>query len=528
MVAGNKIEVVIEATVRDEFIHSEKEDSYVGLLIGNYTENGSYCVAHKAATLEEDEDSTTPSSSPSPSPPPPSTPATVLTLTPQLISRHAKQVIRMLPGGIQILGLYVIEKCDNLFTQKYEPALKSLYVHLNKGLSRNPFYGSDFGDKNEKLIFHFNPSTKKFNCKAMTDGSSLSSKAVETSFASISWSKLECEYDTCAAMHISKKDVGLPLKKNLNVLLRSFQESLSSAQFFVEGRVPSADTPFVEPPDGFPVDIESAVNPADVDLESEIFGGGRAPHQPGGGGDHLPDLDKSMSSSSEADEDGSSGRRPISPVHILVEKVPAALITSKPGGGGGEDSNQGTDFVSHLHMKGKIAAVAFVKDGDSTLQIVQMLRQDILRSMASRMEMHCESLIDEESNGVTGTDLGDQDCSKVYHEVPRRVFTNLRKSKLVVSDYLFPGEGAKDSFDSFRDLLSLEIENEEDVIITKEKPFDLDEVEMKGSMEELLSKAESISKLPPGLIMSRKALIWVIGLSLLVGLLALCIPFLKK
>lgn len=97
-----------------------------------------------------------------------------------------------------------------------------------------------------------------------------------------------------------------------------------------------------------------------------------------------------------------------------------------------------------------------------------MLRQDILRSMASRFEMHCESLIDEDSNGSSDVD---SECSRVYHEVPRRVFVNLPKSKLVVSDYLFPGEGAKDSFDSFRDLLSLEIENEDDVITLKEKAF---------------------------------------------------------
>lgn len=97
-----------------------------------------------------------------------------------------------------------------------------------------------------------------------------------------------------------------------------------------------------------------------------------------------------------------------------------------------------------------------------------MLKQDILRSMASRFEMHCESLIDEDAN--VSSDV-DSEFAKVYHEVPRRVFVNLPKSKLVVSDYLFPGEGAKDSFDSFRDLLGLEIEHEDDVVTFKEKPF---------------------------------------------------------
>lgn len=326
-------------------------------------------MAHKAPTLEEDSDETSDgnNSSPSKASPQdsPAAVATVLTLTPQLVSRHAKQVIRMLPGGLQILGLYVIEKTDNLFTQKYEPSLKSLYVHLNKGLSRNPFYGSEFGfEKNEKLIFHFNPQTKKFNCKIMTDGSSLSSKAVETSFGVIEWAKLECEYDTCTALHLAKKDVGLPLKKNLNVLLKSFQESLNSAKFFVDGQVPSSDAAFIEPLDGSPANVDAdsvVVSPKDIDIEAEILGGGGK--LASGDTPDSPDLISLSTSDSDPDFLSELGqKRPVSPVHILVEKVPATLLKNE----------EGTDFLNHLHMRGKIAAVAFVRQGDSSQQIVQV------------------------------------------------------------------------------------------------------------------------------------------------------------
>jgi len=96
-----------------------------------------------------------------------------------------------------------------------------------------------------------------------------------------------------------------------------------------------------------------------------------------------------------------------------------------------------------------------------------MVKQDIIRSLASRIEMHCESLIEEEH----GTQAIDEGTTKVYHEVPRRVFANLLGSKLLVSDYLFPGEGPKDSVVSFRDILSLRLDDETDIIMTKEKPF---------------------------------------------------------
>ena len=94
-----------------------------------------------------------------------------------------------------------------------------------------------------------------------------------------------------------------------------------------------------------------------------------------------------------------------------------------------------------------------------------MIKQDILRSLASRTEMHCESLIEEEHSET------EEGYSKIYHEVPRRIFANLLGSKLRVSDYLFPGEGPKDSVITFRDILSLRLENESDIIMTMEKPF---------------------------------------------------------
>lgn len=95
-----------------------------------------------------------------------------------------------------------------------------------------------------------------------------------------------------------------------------------------------------------------------------------------------------------------------------------------------------------------------------------MLKQDILRSMASRMEMHCESLID-----VDQTHSSDEEdfSSKIVHEVPRRVYSHLPGSKLLVSDYLFPGEGSRDSIVTFRDILSLRLEDASEILSTKEQ-----------------------------------------------------------
>lgn len=67
----------------------------------------------------------------------------------------------MLPGGLVVLGIFVVEPVENIFTTKYEGIIKSILTVMNKSLSRNPHYGVDFGEGNEKLVIHFQPSTKK-------------------------------------------------------------------------------------------------------------------------------------------------------------------------------------------------------------------------------------------------------------------------------------------------------------------------------------------------------------------------------
>jgi len=67
----------------------------------------------------------------------------------------------MLPGGLCVLGIYVVESIDSIFTTKFEGTIKNILVTLNKSLSRNVHYGAEFGTNNEKVVFHFNPNTKK-------------------------------------------------------------------------------------------------------------------------------------------------------------------------------------------------------------------------------------------------------------------------------------------------------------------------------------------------------------------------------
>jgi len=150
------------------------------------------------------------------------------------------------------------------------------------------------------------------------------------------------------------------------------------------------------------------------------------------------------------------------------------------------------------------------------------VKQDILRSLASRIEMHCESLIEEEQGTRQRSPLEDG-ASKVYHEVPRRVFANLLGSQLLVSDYLFPGEGPTDSMVTFRDILSLRLADESDIIMTKEKPFNLDDLRTKGSLEELICKLEPVVS---SNIRRTHSMFLVLGVTVAIMVFSMIVPYL--
>uniref|UniRef100_V9IKH7 Odorant response abnormal 4 n=1 Tax=Apis cerana TaxID=7461 RepID=V9IKH7_APICE len=63
--------------------------------------------------------------------------------------------------------------------------------------------------------------------------------------------------------------------------------------------------------------------------------------------------------------------------------------------------------------------------------------------------MHWDSLIEEEN--------GSPEENITLHEPPRRVLIALPESKITLSDYLFPGEGAQEALLSLQELLDLEV-----------------------------------------------------------------------
>lgn len=147
-------------------------------------------------------------------------------------------------------------------------------------------------------------------------------------------------------------------------------------------------------------------------------------------------------------------------------------------------------------------------------EISKAIVQDILRSLEARLEMHWDSLIEEEH--------GSPEDTNSIHEPPRRIFVKLPGTDLTLSDYLFPGEGPQEATISLEELLDITV-NEKEGIIDAEGQADLTEF-YNDKLE--VESEDNLPKLPTE---TSKFMYTVgLGIALFVLLVSLLVHFLQN
>ena len=122
------------------------------------------------------------------------------------------------------------------------------------------------------------------------------------------------------------------------------------------------------------------------------------------------------------------------------------------------------DAESRLKLGGKMCVRVYMRPKATITETSNAIKEDILRSIRARLEMHCDSLVGEETKGTEKED------TPVVHEPPRRCligmphgrpgiedFENLPEAdSVMISDFLFPGETSYDSIESVREVFGFE------------------------------------------------------------------------
>ncbi|XP_046687148.1 LOW QUALITY PROTEIN: protein odr-4 homolog [Homalodisca vitripennis] len=305
---------------------------------------------------------------------------------------HAKQVTRMLPGGLWVLGLFVTGTGDVLSNSASQSKVTSLLQGLTKALEKNPnLLGNS--PSTEKLALHLVSGTNKVTCMSYDVTKTTSPlRATDFKFTNLKWLQLDSQYDCdlLPPLLITDQLTNNPLRKHLQNILEMVIRGVQKSLCVIDGEVRQDDEA----------------------------------------------LDKTDSSKcSKADKKAQESK-----IYQVNLYIPNEL---------GDIDETVSSVLGEMKCTGVLASRVFVHQKATVAEASQAVKEDIIRSFAARLEMHWDSLVEEE--------IGSPEETIVVHEPPRRVLIPLPYSKVALSDYLFPGEGPSEALVSILDLIGVKV-----------------------------------------------------------------------
>lgn len=316
------------------------------------------------------------------------------------LADHAKQVTRMLPGGMWVLGVFVVGPGDVFAETTSLAKLNSILTNINKNLNINKFFCGDTTSK-EKLLLHLSTDTQRHVCKSFDVSDFTSSlHPVDWKFQGNNrWHELECQYDfdLLIPYQITEDDAKFSLKKHLQRILYKVSEGVQKAVCTIDGEIKDDS-------------------------------------------DSLEVSDKYKKGRGKM----SGGKPPAENKPLQVNLYIPCDMDVKV-----EDELNVVEVVGEMKCTGILSSKVFLHQKATVEEAVKAVKEDIIRSWAARLEMHWDSLIEEEASSPEEV--------MVVHEPPRRVLIPLPHSKVALSDYLFPGEGPSEALISLQELLGVKV-----------------------------------------------------------------------
>ncbi|XP_066155405.1 protein odr-4 homolog [Euwallacea fornicatus] len=299
---------------------------------------------------------------------------------------HAKHATRMLPGGMYVLGVFAVTDEDIL--NPLSPKIKSILNALEKNLAAQPYL---FGTGcNDKIVLHFCSKTHKYSAKIYDVVTlrvyPMDIKVVEEGMKLVNFL---CTYQIDQIYHLRQNETSGPLRKHIKVMLDGINSKLEDGIILFDNEAKEFD-------------------------------------------DKIENLGKKRKRISTSKVDNSESSKPTG-VTIFEKCVPIG------------DQIVPTSIGGQIRVVGEVVSQFWISSKSTFREAVRAVKEDIMRSLSTRMEMHWDSLTEEELS---------EDINSV-HEPPRRVLITLPESNITVSDYLFPGEGPEDSKMSLEEILDV-------------------------------------------------------------------------
>ncbi|XP_023366620.1 protein odr-4 homolog [Otolemur garnettii] len=314
-------------------------------------------------------------------------------------TEHANQVSRMLPGGLLVLGVFIVTTLE--LANDFQNALRRLIFAVEKSVSRRRLWNFTEEEVSERVMLHICSSTKKIFCRTYDVHDPKSSARPADwkyqSGLSTSWLSLECTIHINIHIPLSTTSVSYTLEKNTKNGLTRWAKQIENSVYLINGQVKEEDC------------------------------------------DLLEGQKKSSRGNTQA-----TG-------HCFDVRVLRNLLLNSD-----HRSTATVQICSgSVNLKGAVKCRAYIHSNKPKVKdAVQAMKRDILNTVADRCEILFEDLLLNEIPEK-------KDSEKEFHILPHRVFVPIPGSTVMLSDYKFGDESAEEIRDHFIEMLDHMIQIED-------------------------------------------------------------------
>nr|KAF6291244.1 odr-4 GPCR localization factor-like protein [Myotis myotis] len=313
-------------------------------------------------------------------------------------TEHANQVSRMLPGGLLVLGVFIITTLE--MGNDFQNTLRRLVFAVEKSMNKKRLWNFTEEEVSDRVTLHICSSTKKILCRTydIHDPKS-SAKPADWKYQnglSTSWLSLECTVHINIHIPLSTTSVSYPLEKNTKNGLARWAKQIENGVYLINGQVKAEDCDLLE--------------------------GQKKPR----------------------------GNAQASSCSFDVRVLTQLLLNSD------HRSTATVQICSgSVNLKGAVKCRAYIHSNKPKVKdAVQAVKRDILNTVADRCEILFEDLLLNEIPEK-------KDSEKEFHILPHRVFVPIPGSTVMLCDYKFGDESAEEIRDHFIEMLDHRIQIED-------------------------------------------------------------------
>uniref|UniRef100_A0A8D2B2P2 Protein odr-4 homolog n=1 Tax=Sciurus vulgaris TaxID=55149 RepID=A0A8D2B2P2_SCIVU len=314
-------------------------------------------------------------------------------------TEHANQVSRMLPGGLLVLGVFIITTLE--LANDFQNALRRLIFAMEKSMNRKRLWNFKEDEVSERVILHICSSTKKISCRTYDVHDPKSSARPADwkyqSGLSTSWLSLECTIHIDIHIPLSSTSVNYTLEKNTKNGLIRWAKQIENGVYSINGQVKDEDS------------------------------------------DLLEGQKKSLRGNTQATS------------HSFNVQVLTQLLLNSD-----HRSTATVQICSgSVNLKGSVKCRAYIHNNKPKVKdAVQAVKRDILNTVADRCEILFEDLLLNEIPEK-------KDSEKEFYILPYRVFVPVPGSSVKLCDYKFGDESPEEIKDHFIEMLDHVIQIED-------------------------------------------------------------------